>query len=912
MLLASASESLLDVVPPDIDISQPKYQFGGSEWSDPPTISCATEEQRAHYDQREIQDAQYKVVGNSVTWDLYITFGYYIYDDCFQFDQQWTKMCKDITGKYKFIWFAYMYYVNRYLEMPPTLAAWATDIAKPYLEKECPGGHDPDTSNPRNGRYDHSDDNMQMGEEDGKPAATGEEEEEWTTMGPNGKPIKKPRLHQTDHPPTIPSSKPPAPILKPTPGPKTSTHPVTPEVARRPPATDYRKEMNPCITHVKHNDGTLRITVRWNPVDYADKKPIDSDVWTHAATDMLHYLFITAPECFFHNWNSALPPTQIAMMDLTPQNLREFIAPNVAEMDSLETYVLAIRVSMCSGAPPGPWINNPATKDAMRTHRMEVRISNASSDSGDIEIAGYILLKDPVLTHRLHFASSIRKNLPQAPFFDLGIHRKAPTGGNDIPHLVVRCGVNVMDTLNDNLSTYLNGTTTTAIYISREHLLNTTASEVTELFDTHFRYIKDLVEIQMPTTILHLDRTRREIISPTEYTDRTTREWATSLNMQCDVENGGRNRRVSLLVPSKHAATVTPLMDQYLASLTDHRHHQATANVTTTYAPPHTAILNMSFIQRMSQSEPWAPNPEEYPLPGAPPATGQSKPYKPPTVSQSSSAQPTLGLSKDASQSAGSSPSKPKSLDPYSKYNYARRAAASDDQTQTTTQTFLTNANTSRFNELEAAIKRQQEATQQHTVALSSVHARFDNVENQVLRTMEVCQISSTSILELRQESFSQLQNIRQENAAAMYAMRQESMQNLNQLQEQMLAAMTTLMTTFAQNQLQPTGPMGTTGNQSTSNSTSSSTSSATNSSTSSMSDSRKSVSTKNRTTSPASPRNFSPVQGSVASHNTETGHASETSVSVSPPKPKRPCLSKTDQDRAQYEQPSTPDGEPE
>ena len=131
---------------------------------------------------------------------------------------------------------------------------------------------------------------------------------------------------------------------------------------------------------------------------------------------------------------------------------------------------------------------------------------------------------------------------------------------------------------------------------------------------------------------------------------------------------------------------------------------------------------------------------------------------------------------------------------------------------------------------------------------------------------MEACQISLTSILELRQESFSQLQNIRQENAAAMQAMRQESMQNLTQLQEQMLAAMTTLITTFAQNQLHQTGPMGTTGNQATSSSTSSSsTSSSTDSSTSSMSDSRKSGSTKTQTTPPASPRNFSSVQGSVA-----------------------------------------------
>jgi hypothetical protein len=65
---------------------------------------------------------------------------------------------------------------------------------------------------------------------------------------------------------------------------------------------------------------------------------------------------------------------------------------------------------------------------------------------------------------------------------------------------------------------------------------------------------------------------------------------------------------------------------------------------------------------------------------------------------------------------------------------------------------------------------------------------------------MEVCQVFSTSIFELRQESHKLLQEIRSVNEAAMSAMRHKSLQNLNVLQEYMLASMTTLMTTFAQN----------------------------------------------------------------------------------------------------------------
>jgi hypothetical protein len=161
--------------------------------------------------------------------------------------------------------------------------------------------------------------------------------------------------------------------------------------------------------------------------------------WTHAATDMLHYLFITVPDYFFHKWDTtSFAPKQISLMELTPENLRDFAAFNIIEIDSLETYITTeVRVSMCLAGPPGPWIGSLATQDAMRTRRMDVNISNASSDSGKVEIAGCILPEDPILTHCLHFSLSTRTTLPHAPYFDMGIHRKAPTGRNDTLHLVV-------------------------------------------------------------------------------------------------------------------------------------------------------------------------------------------------------------------------------------------------------------------------------------------------------------------------------------------------------------------------------------------------------------------------------------------------------------------------------------------
>jgi hypothetical protein len=86
-------------------------------------------------------------------------------------------------------------------------------------------------------------------------------------------------------------------------------HIPPPPPSNRPPAPDYRHDSKG-PTFIRHNDGTIRITVViWSPVDYSELKSTTSQPpWTHTTTNMLHYLFSTALDCFFHNWDTTIAP----------------------------------------------------------------------------------------------------------------------------------------------------------------------------------------------------------------------------------------------------------------------------------------------------------------------------------------------------------------------------------------------------------------------------------------------------------------------------------------------------------------------------------------------------------------------------------------------------------------------------
>jgi hypothetical protein len=215
-------------------------------------------------------------------------------------------------------------------------------------------------------------------------------------------------------------------------------------------------------------------------------------------------------------------------------------------------YVFSFR--LCLSTSPGRWINNPVTKRNFEMHKVEVNLSNSSSDSGDlISTVGYVFFKHPKYTQRVNYLSHLRRHLPEnTPFFDIGYHRKTPTG-QDIPHLTIRCGENHVGALTEILSKYLDGTNN-AVFLGRLLLSKMSTADVDAIFQTHADFMTKTRILTMAPIIQNVDLIRKEY-GESGIIEHSTRKWATTLvdklgnSLQCDAENGGDTRRAQLLVP---------------------------------------------------------------------------------------------------------------------------------------------------------------------------------------------------------------------------------------------------------------------------------------------------------------------------------------------------------------------------
>ena len=154
-------------------------------------------------------------------------------------------------------------------------------------------------------------------------------------------------------------------------------------------------------TKVARNDGSLRLTIKWSPPKFADLHLTVGADWATCATDVLqHFLFITTPNCSYYKWDTKAPQQILPILLLTPEKLYDFIYPGITTKPEHSMFVFGDRVSMCDGGAPGPWINDQSTQAALYKNRVDVSISNATSNSSDVIITGYVLLKDPHDTHR--------------------------------------------------------------------------------------------------------------------------------------------------------------------------------------------------------------------------------------------------------------------------------------------------------------------------------------------------------------------------------------------------------------------------------------------------------------------------------------------------------------------------------
>jgi hypothetical protein len=246
--------------------------------------------------------------------------------------------------------------------------------------------------------------------------------------------------------------------------------------------------------------------------------------------------------------------------------------------------------------------------------------------SGDVVTAGHILLKHHQFTHRNYYLMSLRKSLPSTtPFFDIGIAYTTPHR-EKIPHLIVKCGSNHVTALTEALSQELDGKQSTALFLSSSLIKTMTTEEASGLFEIHRKFTASIQRLPLFPQVVNIDRPRTEINPNGVIITRSTREWAKGLksestgqSYQCDAENGGREKRAYLLVPTAFLTEVKQEYQKYKQSL--HQmgpsaiHSQKSSNGQCSpdinecpheiYVPTAAVKKNLLFLQTMSNESIW-------------------------------------------------------------------------------------------------------------------------------------------------------------------------------------------------------------------------------------------------------------------------------------------------------------------
>ena len=379
------------------------------------------------------------------------------------------------------------------------------------------------------------------------------------------------------------------------------------------------------------NDGTYRLTVRWKPANYSDIYA-NQDLWDANITEILAEIFGEYIDTVtLIKWDDTTQKHTSSFEKIKDSGeIAKFLSPRITHLESSEQFIFGLRISM-SESNPSRWINDGRTKRTMQENFLTISISNSKTNSGDVVTAGHILLKHPEYTNRTYYLMSLRRSLPEStPFFDIGLVYTTPHG-EKIPHLIVKCGSNHATALNDVLSAYLDGKKTTALFLATSMLQTMTTEEAHGLFATHKKFIASIQRLPLFPQVVNIDRIRTEYHPNSNPIERSTREWATGLRssdnqqlLRCDAENGGKDRRAYLLVPTAFLDQAKMEYEQYKHRLkqsgyfrTPHSQHDnpgGNDRPQEIYIPTAAVLRNLQFMQHMSSESIWKAAPPIRPI----------------------------------------------------------------------------------------------------------------------------------------------------------------------------------------------------------------------------------------------------------------------------------------------------------
>ena len=587
----AVSQALLSVFAAD----DPLIDFTVPEWFAPPLYVPHTKESPAGARIRQTKEKDYRATATRSQWRRYLTLGRYALSGP-DFDAAMEDYDSDPIKVHCLIWYNFNYHVDRYMESPPKLEAWAIKFSQPYLEKHRESSLLLDTKITQWSEY----------------AKQQSLTESWSKVTSKHRPSDKQNSKASKVTASSGHRKQPTTISEENSKESSSApsscggdRPMQTDESSQPSAVTKMSDLIPNL-NVPVCDGTHRVTIRW-------KMPIEISRISRQASDMKEAIYKLLKELFrdedghLYNWTDEGEATYNVISKMTSSEVRQFLCPSLTISPSQSMAIIPLRFGFTEQTP-SKWRNSEATKSILEQHNATASISNSTSTSGNLVISGYILTKAPMTTHRLRYLQSLRKQLPDTtPPFDILLHKRSPTDLL-IPHLVVQCGEKHVHALSEALMTILTGGSS-AVFIPRSAFDQMSKEDAVALFQTHDTYVKALQWISLSPLIFNLDRPRTEHLPDGSKIERTTREWARSImngstSAKCDVVNGRTDQKAYLLFPPESGDVVYIALQEYRQSLypftlREARYREKVGPPTSVQFSPK-VIANLEFMKKLS------------------------------------------------------------------------------------------------------------------------------------------------------------------------------------------------------------------------------------------------------------------------------------------------------------------------
>ena len=590
--------------PPSIPPDDPIFDFSISEWIDPPVYKTTLPETTPESNLRAHTEHEYRSATTPTAWHRYVTLGRYVTDG-FTFDSIMEECFNEPLKMHCLIWYQYMYHTDHSMEIPSKLTSWALQRSQEYLTKHSVSALTLNTTTTTWKEY----------------ARAQSLSNPWSDV-----PIKQRKVKKSLHfnksfasaASLLGNSNKPGTIVEES---STTSTSIDARGKKRSATRDDKSaasegkqsvliQENPAVPV---SDGTYRVTLRWQTALDVNRLSRQTQELKDAIYSLLNDVF-DDDDGRLYKWHQPGTGQSNTISKMTPTEVRQYISPSISLMPSQSMIIIPIRFGFL-GNTPAKWRNQESTKKKLEDYNVTVSFSNCTSLSGDLVVAGYILLKAPMTTHRLRYLQSLRQLLPSnTPPFDILLHKRTPSD-QQIPHLAVQCGSKHVHSLCESLASILTGNGS-ALYIPRFVLSQMSEPEVIDLFRTHDTHVKSLRWLVLAPLLSNLDRPRKEYLPDGKSIERTTREWARSITnlegdglAQCDVVNGGTDQLCYLLFPPQHTEAASLALEDYRRRL--YPFSQRESKFRDSIGPPpvihlsKSVIANLEFIK--SLSSPTAP-----------------------------------------------------------------------------------------------------------------------------------------------------------------------------------------------------------------------------------------------------------------------------------------------------------------